>query len=293
MPAITSLLPNDLLAVLERLRVRSTRKLTDRGRGDHLAGRGGTSTDFADYRDYAAGDDLRGVDWNIFARLQRPYLKQFRMEEERHLVLLVDTSTSMHFAGKLDRAKELAAAFAVMGRYGGDRVSVWAPAVVSQATRGRAGMRRCLDAIAGIAPAGVAAGGALPVEAAIDALLARHRGRGVCVVISDCLSDGDLKRGLNRLFASGLEPCVVQILSPWEADPDLAGDLRLVDCETTATLDISTAGDLLALYHEYRARHQQQLADWCASRQGRFLSVTAAADIRAIVDQLRRKGWVA
>ena len=81
---MSQLLSNQLIARLERLRVQSLRKVANRGRGEQLAGRGGSSIDFADYRDYTPGDDLRFVDWNIFSRLERPYLKLFRREEERH-----------------------------------------------------------------------------------------------------------------------------------------------------------------------------------------------------------------
>src|SRR5258708_33176175 len=103
---LTGLIGNELIARLERLRVVARRKAPSRGRGEQLAGRGGASIDFADYRDYAPGDDLRFVDWNIFSRLEKPYLKLDRMEEERHLTILIDASRSMAFAGKLERARE-------------------------------------------------------------------------------------------------------------------------------------------------------------------------------------------
>ena len=90
---LTTLFDNSTLNQIERMRLRPNRRLTNRARGEHLSGKGGSSTDFADFRDYVAGDDLRYVDWNIFARLRRPYIKQFQHEEEIHVVLLVDAST--------------------------------------------------------------------------------------------------------------------------------------------------------------------------------------------------------
>ena len=112
----TSLFENDILSRLERLRVNPRRRRTNRSRGEHLSGKGGTSTEFSDYRDYVEGDDVRNVDWNIFARINRPYVKIYQHEEEMHVVILIDASSSMMFEGKLDRAKQLAAAFGVMGR---------------------------------------------------------------------------------------------------------------------------------------------------------------------------------
>lgn len=290
---LTSLLDNQVIAQLERLRLHSVRKATNRGRGDHLAGRGGASTDFADYRDYAPGDDLRFVDWNIFSRLERPYLKLYRREEERHLVIVIDASRSMRFDGKLERARELAAAFAVTGLHANDRVSVWATghgeACRLVPARGRASLRRAFSAIEGIS----AASGVQPIEQGIDTMLVRHRGRGIAVVLSDFLTDGDLKRSLGLLTAAGLEPACIQILGPNELEPDVAGDLRLVDCESDGVLDVSSAGDLLALYHEYRLRYQRQLSEWCTGRSGRFLSISAADNIGTLIsDVLRRKGWL-
>jgi hypothetical protein len=84
------------------------------------------------------------------------------------------------------------------------------------------------------------------------------------------------------------------VLSLAEVDPALSGDLRLVDCETAATLDISDIADLMHLYHEHRLGLQQQLAEWCTGRQGRFLTVTAETAIDTLLlHTMRRKGWLA
>src|SRR5207302_7882053 len=123
---ITSLLSNRDLDRLARLRLNATRRFTNRARGEHLAAKGGTSTEFCDYRDYSPGDDVRFVDWNIFARMNRPYLKQYHQEEEMHIALLVDASTSMMFEEKLLLARRSAAAFGVIALRGAEKVSVHA-----------------------------------------------------------------------------------------------------------------------------------------------------------------------
>src|SRR6188508_1408271 len=123
---ITSLLSNRDLDRLARLRLSVSRRFTNRARGEHLAAKGGTSTEFCDYRDYAPGDDVRYVDWNIFARIQRPYLKQFHQEEEMHVAVLVDASNSMLFENKLVLARQLAAALGVLGLHGNEKVSAYA-----------------------------------------------------------------------------------------------------------------------------------------------------------------------
>ena len=209
---VTPLLPNDVLDRLERLRMNTIRRFTNKSRGEHLSGRGGSSVEFSDYRDYAPGDDMRFVDWNIFARLHRPYLKLYRQEEEMHVVILVDASSSMLFEGKLWRAKELAAAFSVMGLFGVEKVSVWAFNSLEEAPSylapcvGRANMKKVFSFIEGIEGEGDA-----PLELGIEAFLKHHVGRGVAVLLSDFLTFGDLRRAFNLLFSGGLEIFGIQI----------------------------------------------------------------------------------
>ena len=291
---LTTLLPNSALARLERLRVNPRKRQTNRGRGEHLARKGGTSTEFTDYRDYAAGDDVRYVDWNIFSRLNRPYLKLYKHEEEMHVVVIIDGSSSMLFSDKFALAKRLAAAFCVVGLYGGERTSLYAchshgqTPVLLGPMLGRPALRRALAFLESLE-----GGGDAMIDVAVDEVLARHKGRGLVFVLSDFLTVGDLARPLNRLHAAGLEPHAVQILSHEELDPELAGDLRLVDSETGEALDISSAGDLLALYHEHREALEEELSAMCRQRGGRYLLVRSEEPLEAILfDRMRRQGWM-
>src|SRR4029078_3836850 len=112
---------------------------------------------------------------------------------------------------------------------------------------GRISRRRLFDFLETIP-----VGGDFPIDQAVAAVLRRHRGRGIAIVLSDFLTFGDFQKPLNLLFSAGLEIFAVQILSPTELSPELAGDLRFVDCESGQTLDVSSAGDLLGIYHEHR-----------------------------------------
>ena len=257
-------------------------------------GKGGNSTDFADYRDYVAGDDIRNVDWNIFARLRRPYLKQFLHEEELHVVLIVDASTSMVFDDKLKTARQLAAAFGIMGLLNVERVSVFVghqvagqPGMLPPAT-GRPRVRQLLEFLEK-----TEGGGAVPIEDAIDTVLRFHRGRGIAVILSDFLTFTDLSRSLNMLFSSGLEIWGLQILGPSEINPDVQGDLRFVDSETGGTLDITNVGELLNIYHAQRRAMEQVIDSQCRRRNGRFLSIDVGESLESILfDRLCRHGWV-
>jgi uncharacterized protein (DUF58 family) len=294
MPAnqLTPLLANRDLDRLARLRINARRRFTNRARGEHLAAKGGTSTEFCDYRDYAPGDDVRFVDWNIFARIERPYLKLFHQEEELHVAVLLDVSNSMLFEGKFDLARQLATALGVVGLRGSEKVSVTvlggARVQRMPATSGRASLRKLFAFLEQ-----VETGGEVPIDAGIEAFLRRHSGCGAAVLISDFLTPGDLARAFNLLHGAGLEIYVAQILAPSELAPEIAGDVRFVDSETQATLDISSAGDLLALYQEYCEAHTARLAELCRQRQGRHLTLSAAEPFeRVVFDTMRRRGWL-
>ena len=292
--ALTQLLPNETLARLERMRLQPVRRLSNPSRGEHLSGKGGASTEFVDYRDYTPGDDVRYVDWNIFSRLNRPYVKLYRHEEEMHVVLLVDASASMRFGGKLERAKQFAAAFGVCALLGVERVSAYSchhagtePSLLPPTT-GRASLRRLLSFLERIEP-----GGEYPFEQAVGDVLGRHRGRGVAVLVSDFLTFGDLPAAFNRLNAAGLEPWAVQVLAPEELEPDLAGDVRLVDSENGAVLDVTRAGDLLDLYREHLDGLEGELYTLCRQRGGRFLRAASDEPLDTVLfDTLRRRGWL-
>jgi uncharacterized protein (DUF58 family) len=287
-------LSNEVLSLVERLRLAPLRRLTNRQRGEHLSDRGGASIDFADYRDYVAGDDLRHIDWNIFSRLNHPYLKLYAHEEDLHAVLILDASSSMACEEKFGLARQLAAALGVMGLMNVERVSVYSCAGRGRAPecltpcRGRASLRRFLQFLEGLS-----AGGDLPVEAAVEAALAKHRGRGIAIVLSDFLTFADVARSFNLLHATGLEIYGLQILGPSERAPELTGDVRFVDMETQQTLDVSSIGELLGLYHEHREALERRLADECRRRNGRFLTISSSDPVESVLfDQLLRRGWI-
>lgn len=295
MPAaqITPLLTNRDLDRLARLRLNASRKFTNRARGEHLAAKGGTSTEFCDYRDYSPGDDVRFVDWNIFARIERPYLKQFHHEEELHVAIVLDASNSMLFEGKYELAQRIATAFGVIGLRGQEKVSVTAIGGKNlvqrlQPSSGRTSQRKLFGFMEGIESAGE-----LPFDRGIELFLRRHTGRGVAILISDFLSAEDFQRPFNLLNGAGLEIFGLQILAPSELSPELAGDIRFVDSETLSTLDISSAGDLLSLYQEYLEGHANRLAELCRSRNGRFQAISSGEPFESVMfDALRRRGWV-
>ncbi len=293
-PQLTPLLSNETLARVERLRLRPNRRLTNRARGEHSVGTGGATIDFADYRDYVAGDDIRYVDWNIFARLQRPYLKLYSHEEELHVVVILDASSSMVSEEKFERARQLAAAFSTMALLGTERVSLFAAtstderSATLQGCSGRSATRLVFEFLENVSP-----GGNSTIDAAVASALRVHRGKGMAIVLSDFLTTGDVSRSFNLLNSAGLEIFALQLLGPDEIEPDLTGDVRLVDCETGRTLDVSSARDLLDLYHEHRLAQQAWLSSQCRRRNGRFEMISSGSTVESILfETLLRRGWV-
>ena len=257
-----------------------------------MARKGGSSMEFADFRDYSPGDDVRFVDWNSFSRLHRPYIKLFHEEEVVHYLLLVDGSNSMQFEGKYERALELAGALGLMALRHTERLSIHI--LNDQPTRlptctGRASMHKVFRFLESSSESK----GTTPLEKSIDAALQHHQGRGVVILLSDFLTFGNLKRAFNALFSSGLEIFALQILSPTETDPDLTADSRLVDSESNSLLDVSATGDLLQFYQQHRQDYEETLAKLAQSRSGRFLSTRSDTPLdKVLFDTLRRRGWL-
>ena len=292
---LTELMPNSVLNRIERMRINSICRFTNRHRGEHLSGRGGTSMEFSDYRDYSPGDDLRFIDWNIFARLQRPYLKLYRVEEEMHLLIIIDASNSMMFEGKFRLAQQIAAAYGVMGLYGNERVSVYvlnsresSMPLNFPASAGRGSMKKLFNFLENIE-----GGGRTTLDEGIDEVLKFHKGKGVAVLLSDFLTFGNLHRPMNALYSNGLEICAIQILAPSEIEPELESDLRFIDSETDLSLDITSGGDLLSVYHEYKDNFIRELEEIARQRSGRFTSISSSDTLTDVIfDNLLRHGWV-
>ncbi len=280
---------------LERMRFNPRQRLTSRHRGDHLRGRGGSSTEFSDYRDYSPGDDTRFIDWNIFSRLQRPYLKLFHLEEEMNVVIIVDGSKSMDFDGKFEMAQKMAAALSTIGLHSNEKVSLYlvqnkdrsVPEHISPSS-GRFHKNAFFKFLESAAP-----GGSLQLHEGIDQVVKHHSGKGLAIVISDFMTIGDMNKAFNLLFSNGLAPYALQILSPAELNPELTGDIRFVDSETASTLDISAVGSLAEIYQEYLTNLQSNISEQCQKRSGLYVCTDShASPDDVLLNSLVRRGWI-
>lgn len=293
-------LPNELdptvfdegfLRQLERLGVLMKQPVRGGLKGGRRSVKRGQSVEFADYRDYALGDDLRQLDWNVFARLERLFVKLFVEEEDVTITFLVDASPSMAFGRpqKLLFAKRAAAALGYIALSGEDRVVV--AALAGRLARRQAGLRgsgrvfRLLANLSAIEPA----------EGPTDLLAsARHaaamlRGRGVVVLISDLL-DPAADRVIRELAAAGSELIVLHTLSPEELDPALEGDLRLVDSESGDGVDVTVDLGTLDAYRARLAAWQEGLAELARRRRASYVPLSTDVPLADLVfAELRRR----
>jgi uncharacterized protein (DUF58 family) len=290
----TPLLTPELLAQLERLELVSRKIFRGRIKGERRSLRKGQSVEFADFRSYVPGDDLRFVDWNTYARLDRLFLKLFLEEEDLHFYALIDASESMAFGtpSKLEFAKRLAAALGFIGLIRSDRVKIetlgQSSARPGPSLRGRASMWRMVDYINGIRP-----GETTSLAAGIKNFCLRNTGRGIVVLISDMLDKHGYEEGLRFLTAQGMDPYVVQVLSEEEVEPDVKGDLRLVDCEDTDEAEITVSLPLLNRYKQTLSAFVGGLQEFCTRRGMGYLLARSNQPVDQMVSgYLRARGLV-
>lgn len=284
--------PNEF-RLLEGMRLAPRRTFHGRIRGERLTKRKGISIEFADYRDYTEGDDLRHLDWNVLARLQAPVIKTYQDEEDLAVYIVVDATGSMSFGepAKLDLAKRLAAAFAYVALCGQDAVyPIVAPQRgVGAARRGRSSyphIARWAEGIHGVE-------GGKRLATAMRELAGAGLRPGLVLMLTDAL-DPDAAANIRILGGVGHEVCLVQILAPEEIDPDLEGDLRLLDAETGDVVEITANRDALKGYRDNLAAHNAGLADACRRHGGRFIQVSSGEPLEIVLrDRLRKEGWFA
>ena len=257
----------DFVNRLEALRLRTRKEFLGSRPGSYSSPRRGTSLEFADYRRYSPGDDIRYLDWGIFARSDRLYIKLFREEVDLFVYLFIDASGSMAFptAGeKFSPACHIALALAYVVLANHDHVKLHLlrepAAAASPFYAGRHRIMDCIDFLASASP-----GGALEMAPSLGDHLKRLRRPGKAILIADFLTPSpSYQRGLNLLRASNLDISVIQILSRQEiAPPFPGGGLALVDSESRAELAVQWSGELLREYQERLERHNRELKSFC------------------------------
>ncbi|GMU80195.1 MAG: DUF58 domain-containing protein [Phycisphaerales bacterium] len=236
-------------------------------RGELLAQRRtrqlGGGIEFADHREYVPGDDFRHVDWNVFARHDEMLLKRFQEEQDLHVYVLLDCSRSMSIGEKFDYARKVAAALAYIALDDLERVAISAigERILDDfpLTRGKNRILTLLRFLESLS----AGGGDTNFSMAADEFVRRVQRPGVVIVVSDFFDPRGFERGLDLLRYRQYEPHVVQVFDPRDADPDLLGDIELLDVETNGLRKVTVTEAHQKRYREVFAAFVERVLRYC------------------------------
>lgn len=295
---MTTLLEPTFLAQLDRLAIVNRRMQAGQIQGERRSPNRGSSVEFADFRTYAPGDDFRQIDWNAYARLERLFVKLFVAEEDLTIHVLLDASQSMVW-GEPDKwtyARRLAAALGYVGLVGLDRVTGAAlkgsgmHAAKNTSKNHTAlfhphrGKRQALAWFAWLAD--LEASGPLDPGAALHDYRARTRQPGPLLVISDLLGPG-WESGLRALAGPQrgrrFDVTVLHLLAPQEIEPELEGDLRLVDSESAAAVEITADFGVLQRYQQRLQAWQARLRETCAALEARYIFLQTSTPLEDLI----------
>ncbi len=278
------------LKKLEYLYVVAKKVFVGRIRAERRSRKTGSGVEFADHRNYAAGDDLRYLDWSVYGRLDKLLLRMFEEEEDLHIYILIDASASMRANGKLDYAERICAALAYIGLAKLDRVSIvpfggGAGGERLPPARGKAQIFKVFQFLSALDAAG-------PTELsrALESFVHQNKRRGLCIVISDFYDPAGYEEGLNLLRYHRFEPTVLQVWSQAEARPSLRGDLQLVDVESGETREVTVTERQLAAFARAHAEYCARLESFCAARALPYYRADVAVPFEDLVLRMFREG---
>ncbi|MSR65396.1 MAG: DUF58 domain-containing protein [Verrucomicrobiae bacterium] len=293
------------LRKLEQLHLLSRKIFKGRLKGERRSKKRGQSVEFADYRNYVAGDDLRYLDWNLFGRLERLFLKMYEEEEELRVTIFLDTSESMSFGNpaKIEYAKKIAAALGYIALCNFDTVQVLplsdgtadsgTQALGHSATPPRPvhGKRMALRFFQDIVQLPCEGKTTLNESLRRQALKARRA--GVSILISDFLSPDGYEDGLKHLLARHNDIYTFHILAPEELKPSFLGDWRVVDSETGATTEVSISRGQLKKYQQTVNAFCQRLKEYCTQRGVNYLFTSTDQPFEDLMLKYIRKAGMA
>jgi uncharacterized protein (DUF58 family) len=283
---------------LERVSLIARHIRSGHNKGERRSHKRGSSVEFADYRNYSPGDDLRRLDWRVYARLERPFIKLFEEEEDQTVHLVIDASGSMNWPegeaelNKWNFSRKLVAALGYIALASGDRLTVsqlnqgrhshWGP------HRGRGQVHSMLQYLLSLG-----ANGPTDLNAALRHLaLAKHR-PGLLFLVTDFFSPGGYEQGLAALGNAGHELNILHLLSPDEMEPALLGDLRLYDVETGEAQEVTIDPGLHRLYRQRFEAWRNGIESYCFSRNINYLTLSSALVFENVMlGYLRQRGFV-
>jgi len=282
------------LGRVEQLALLARRMASSGQRAQRRTRKSGSGLEFADHREYTPGDDPRGIDWNLYARSERLNLKQYEEEEDLSVWFLLDRSSSMTMAPEgvptlFDRALQVTAALSYISLSNLDRVAVVpfgetiAPPM--RPLRGRNQFFRILRALSALEP-----GGKTAIRGALEAFERHQPRRGLVLLLSDFYDPTGLGDGLRHLSIRGYEPMVLQLCDRSLLDPQLWGDLAMVDVETGEVREMTLTPALMAKYRKAFEAFSAEVERAAREVGARYLQVDVSTPFDEVVMKVFRAG---
>ena len=269
--------------------------------GKHLVRTYGQTVEFADYREYMLGDDIRRIDWNLYSRFEKFFLKLFTDERQMHTQIFLDCSASMGKSTpeKADYAIAIAAALGYLSVHNMDKVSF--KLMKGNASEDNTGVivgkRAFFDAITGLES--IDFDGDTDINKAIVSCLSLGNNDGLAVIISDFFTESDWKKAVDFLTFKKKQVLLIQVLTPDEIDPSYTGRVHLIDAEAESMEDgknmkIKIDRSHQRAYEQAMADHTEELRSFCASRGADFISISTEMPIeKALFKELLKVGIMA
>ena len=282
---------SEFLKKLEYLYIVSKKIFAGRIKAERRSTRRGVSVEFADYRNYTAGDDFRYIDWNAFARLDELLLKLYEEREDLHIYFLVDASRSMTYGEpeKLLYAKRVAAGLAYIGLSNLDRVSITAFTDTDQerlpTERGKGKIFTLLDFLDRIDGAGET-----NLQTAFHNFVHTTKRRGLVVLISDLFDPRGFTNGLNVLKFQKHDLFIIHIIDEREAEPTLLGDYHLVDVETDQLRPVTVNESHIKRYKALFQKYCEDLDRYYVQREIGFIRTTTQLPFDELILRIFRMG---
>lgn len=289
-----SILDHEYFGALEKLSVLARGRRARGGPGTRTSSSRGCSLEFSDYRRYAPGDDLRHVDWNVYARLEKLFVRQFRGEANLDIYVVLDISRSMDFgtANKLDFACRLALALTYVGVSGMDRVGL---ATISDRLhdlipprRGEHQLALILELLERVEAADASNLG----RACRDLITEPIRG-GIAILLSDFFDASGYEEGLTLLQVAGLDLFLVQILDEEELDPGVQAGETLVDLERSFLPAVTVDDSATSRYRSALAQFNSGLESFSRRTEAGFLRLCTSTRLEEVIVQLLTTGLLA
>lgn len=289
-----TLLDQNFLHKLERITLTARMMAKGDAGGNRKALAKGTSVEFADFREYAPGDDYRRIDWNAYGRFERLFIKLFTEERQTAVTIFIDDSGSMDWGdpNKGFLAKQLAAALAYIALANFDRVAIAALNQQVQdhlpAFSGKQGFWNALRFIDELP-----FGGKTNLTAAIKSYSALGSRGGIAVVLTDLFSEDGYKEAMKYLQYQKQEVTLIHILAPQELDPPWQGSVQLQDKEGYESRDITIKPDVITAYKKALNEFLNDNRQFCYDRGIAYIVLSSVLDIdKAIFDNLFKLGVV-